>query len=127
MITWKRTPQGKYESSYVYWDEKTFVHKPIYTIEKYGKGFVVYKKDKILLIDSKIAKLLGKDDTTPYFAKLKVAKTAVDLMENEETPYQTEEERGFAEGGGWSGAVWIDAEGKGGSWHTDINGYIIEG
>lgn len=127
MLKWKRTSQGKYESSAQYWDAEANTYKPVYIIEKSGTGFILYVKDKIHIIEHNFSKLLEKEIAITHFATLKYAKKTAQLMEIEEPPYQTEEERGFSEGGGWSGAVWIDAEGTGGSWHTDINGYIIEG
>lgn len=127
MLKWKRTPQGRYESSAQYWDAETNAHKAVYVIEKSGEGFVLYVKDKIHIIEHVFSKLLEKEITIIHFATLKYAKKTAQLMENDKLLRQSEEDIGFAEGGGWSGAVWITGDGKGGTWHTDAQGNIVEG
>jgi len=117
MIKWKLNTQRRngqyisnfkyldyYESNTRYWDAEAGQHKPTYTINRNHKGtWCGYEKGKFVA----------------YASLLKDVKRMIQETENSKPPYQTEEERGFNEGGGWSGAVWIDAEGKGGAWHTD--------
>lgn len=128
MIKWKRTAQGAYESNAEYWNEEHGEQRPLYVIRKTGTGFILYVRKKAYIIGMYFSNYLNRDMETICFATLKQAKQTAERLEAEAgTAHQTEEERGFAEGGGWSGAAWITGDGKGGSWHKDEEGNIIEG
>jgi len=109
MVEFKKVNNG-YDSNYKYWNSKTEKHEALYTITKENKTW----KTK----NNKTLKTIGEYDT------LNNAKQAIEMIEIQK-PKHDEIEEGFATGGGWSGAVWITSDGKGGSWHKDENGNII--
>ena len=127
MMTWRRTPQGEYLSSAQYWDADSGEFKPVYVIKKSEGLFVLYIRGNIHTSTYLFPGILDAHISAARFATLRLAKNEAKQIEAEKsTSYQTEEDKGFAEGGGWSGAACIDAEGHGCAWHTDDDGNIID-
>ncbi len=130
MLTWKRTTSGVYESSAQYWDTDALEHKPVYKIVKYtafdGRAWFLFVKGVKYVIEREFSKLLNKEIEITLFATLKYAKATAQRLEDEKPQCQTEEEKALGAGNGYAGAVYITADGRGGAWHTDGDGNIIE-